>query len=68
MEERVKEHCSRIKEYLNQKEFEKAFQLWNEAVELNSYVGLKEEGAFLSGLARDVREWKRNLMANLFKF
>lgn len=66
-EERVKELCRQIKQHLEQKQFEQAYKRWDEAVELNRCLGLKEEGVFLSSMAKDVRQWKRKFAANLFQ-
>lgn len=67
MEKKIKEMCAQIKEALEAKEFEKAFILREEAEELNSYIGLKEEGEFLATLAKESRQWKRNLAKSLFE-
>ncbi len=67
MEKRIKDMCVQIKKAIETNDLEKAFKLREEAEELNSYIGLKEEGKFLSSLAKEARKWKRNLAKALFE-
>jgi len=67
MGRQIKDMCKQIKVALEKGNFEKAFKLREEAEELNSCIGLKEEGEFLASLAKKSREWKRNLAKSLFE-